>query len=63
MGSRGFSSMRFTAQERLSKDDIRLLIKAVETSSNISSALAAELASPTRVELMLDKLKRMEKQK
>ena len=44
-------------QELLAKEDIRLLIEAVETSEHLS-----KIVSTTRYEMLLGKLKRMEKQ-
>jgi hypothetical protein len=50
---------KFTHQERLAKEDIRLLIDCVE----LAKEKGEVFASHTRIELLLGKLKRMEKQK
>lgn len=48
-------------QERLSKDDIRLVLEALRIAREDGSIYA--VASHTRVELLIGKLHRMEKQK
>ena len=44
-------------QERLSRDDIHLMLEAIETSEHLT-----KIATDTRIELLKGKLKRMEKQ-
>lgn len=51
------SSLGGFSQERLAREDIRLLIEAVETSEHLT-----KIVSSTRLELLIGKLKRMEKQ-
>ena len=48
------------AQERLAKEDVRLLIECLERAA--SEGVHIYNASPTRLELLIGKLKRMEKQ-
>jgi len=55
---RGFTQYKYTAQERLSKDDIRLLIEAVDNSKYLLATISND-----RYHILIDKLKRMEKQK
>ena len=54
-------SFRAKPQENLAKEDIRLLIECVNHSLN-SSNWNVSVASDTRLELLIGKLKRMEKQ-
>lgn len=48
-------------QERLAKEDIRLLLEATTHVRNCSN-WNAQVASDTRIEMLIGKLKRMEKQ-
>jgi len=48
-------------QERLAKDDIRLLLQGLELARE--EMLNMDIASHTRIELLVSKLYRMEKQK
>jgi len=48
-------------QERLAKDDIRLLLQGLELAKE--EMLNMDVASHTRIELLVSKLYRMEKQK
>jgi hypothetical protein len=56
------SIQRFN-QERLAKEDIRLLIDIVIDYADIRNSVSSDDVSRTRIELLLGKLKRMEKQK
>lgn len=58
MTPRGFTQYKYTAQERLSKDDIRLLLEIMRKAD-----LTKLDVTDTRLTLMLGKLIRMEKQK
>jgi hypothetical protein len=55
-------SIQTFKQERISKEDISLLIECVRIARAIPEQIG-EYATDTRIELLLDKLMRMEKQK
>jgi hypothetical protein len=54
-------SIQTFKQERLAKEDIRLLIECVRIARAIPEQVG-EYATDTRIELLLGKLRRMEKQ-
>lgn len=58
----GFGSTKAFSQERLAKDDIRLLINCVDIAAQKLICDSNQQISYTRLELLIGKLKRMEKQ-